>query len=213
MTKGRKKGLIAISAVLLLLIIVILHIMINVNPIIEQVSEKEVKALATTAVNSACDEVVATYLVNDMIDYIMDDSGNLQMVSTNTATMNAISRKAIEASQTKIATLGKQGVPIPLGSLSGITFLSGQGPNVYIKVFPIGSVNASFSSEFISSGINQTRHKIILNVYADIRVVMPGASNVVKTETQILLCENLIIGKVPDTYFDMHSLSGLDLVP
>ncbi len=195
-------------------ILIILHIMINVNPIIEQVSEHEVKALASIAVNSACDDIISKYLTSDIINYVMDGDGNLQMVTTNTATMNTISRKAIEASQKKITTLGQRGVPIPLGSLSGITFLSGQGPDVYIKVFPIGSVNANFTSEFIASGINQTRHKIMLNVYADIRVVMPGANDVVRTETQILLCENLIIGKVPDVYFQMQNLSDLlDLVP
>lgn len=193
---------------------VILHIMFNVNPIIEQVSEHEVQALATAAVNSACDEVLSDYLTADIIDYVMDNEGSLQMVTTNTAAMNAISRKAIDASQAKIALMGQQGVPIPLGSLTGITFLSGQGPDVYIKVFPIGTVNANFTSEFISSGINQTRHKILLNVFADIRVVMPGADDVVRTETQILLCENLIIGKVPEAYFQMQNLSDLlDLVP
>ncbi len=214
MTKGRKRLIIVFSVGVALFVIIILHIMINVNPIIEQVSEHEVQALATIAVNSACDDILSEYLTTDIINYVMDGDGNLQMVTTNTAVMNAISRKAIDASQAKIATMGQQGVPIPLGSLSGITFLSGQGPNVYIKVFPIGAVNANFTSEFIASGINQTRHKILLNVYADIRVVMPGANNVVRTETQILLCENLIIGKVPDAYFQMQNLSDLlDLVP
>ncbi len=192
----------------------ILHINFNVNPIIEQVSTKEVNALAEVAIHSACDEVLSDYLFLNMVDYIMDKDGNLQMVTTNTALINSISRKAIDASQKKIETLGKEGVPIPLGSLTGITMLSGQGPDVFIKVFPIGSVNSSFSSEFIAAGINQTRHKIMLNVFADIKVVMPGADNVVRTNTEILLCENLIIGKVPEVYFGTHNLNDLlNLIP
>ena len=136
------------------------------------------------------------------------------MVTTNTALINTISRKAIDASQEKIERLGEEGVPIPLGSLSGITILAGQGPDVYIKVFPIGAVNATLSSQFEAAGINQTKHKIMLNVTADIKVVMPGANNVVKTQAEILLCENIILGKVPEFYFQTDNLSDLlNLMP
>ena len=214
MPRFKKKSMIALISVASVLLLLILHITLNVNPIIEQVSEKEVLALAEVAVNSACDEVIGEYFTTDIVGYLMDKDGNLQMVTTNTALMNLISRKATEVSQQRIETLGQQGVPIPLGSLSGITVLTGQGPDVYIKVFPIGSVNATFTSEFVAAGINQTRHKIILNVTADIKVVMPGSNNVVQTQTQILMCENVIIGKVPDAYFDMHNLSDLlNLIP
>lgn len=214
MNKFKRRSVIALIAVASVMALLILHISLNVNPIIEQVSEKEVKALAEIAINSACDDVINEYYSVDMVNYLVDSDGNLQMVTTNSALMNLISRKATEMSQRNIETLGKQGVPIPLGSLSGITFLSGQGPDVYIKVFPVGSVNADFCSEFVSAGINQTKHKIILKIAADVKVVMPGTNNTVKTETQILMCENLIVGKVPDVYFDNHNLSDLlNLVP
>ena len=196
------------------MVLIVLHIIRNVNPIIAQVSQKEVLALAEVAVNRACDQVLTEHFVVDMIDYSMDNDGKLQMVTTNTALMNTISRRAVELSQENITSLGQQGVAIPLGSLSGITLLAGQGPDIYVKVFPVGSVNAEFTSEFISAGINKTRHKITLCVTADVRVVMPGMNNVVQTVTDILMCENVIIGIVPDTYFDMNNFSDLlNLVP
>lgn len=214
MQKAKKKGLTALIIVASVLLILILHITFNVNPIIEQVSEKEVNALAEKAINEACGEVLSEIPIAKIIDYVMDKEGNLQLITTDTSVMNAVSRRAIELSQEKIEKLGEQGVPIPLGSLTGITVFSGQGPQIYIKVFPIGSIGAVFTSEFISAGINQTRHKILLNVTADIRVVMPGADNVVTTKTQILMCENIIVGNVPNTFFGLHNLSDLlDLVP
>ncbi len=214
MSRFGRKSFIALILIGCVLLLLILHVTLNVNPVIEQVSEEEVNALASIAINSACDEVLSEYLSLEMVDYLIDKDGNLQMVTTNTALINAITRKAVEASQSKISSMSERGIPIPLGSLSGMTVFSGQGPNVYIKAFPIGTVNSSISSEFIAAGINQTRHKIILNIYADVKVVLPGADNVVKTQTEILLCENLIIGKVPDVYFGTHNLSDLlNLVP
>ncbi|MBR2967515.1 MAG: sporulation protein YunB [Clostridia bacterium] len=212
-----KKRKIKIKLFVLLLFVVaacLIHLTKNVNPVITQVSETEVKALAEIAVNNACAEVMNQYFAVDMIEYVMDDCGSLQLITANTSVMNTISREATEISQENITQLGEQGVPIPLGSLSGITLLAGRGPNVYVKVFPVGAASAEFSSEFVSAGINQTRHKIILTVTADIKVVMPSMNNVVKTQTQILMCENIIVGKVPDTYFDMNNFSELlNLVP
>lgn len=214
MSQKKRRCITALLCIGGILLLFILHIVINVNPIITQVSEKKVKALASVAVNSACDEVINEYSSLDMVEYLIDKDGNLQMVTTNTALINAISRKAIDASQQRITSLGEQGIPIPLGSLSGITVFSGQGPDIFIKVFPIGSINAVFTSDFSSAGINQTRHKIMLNIGADIKVVLPGTDNIVSTETQILLCENLIIGKVPDIYYGTHNLNDLlNLVP
>lgn len=214
MRKNKKWKIKLTVSLVLIIALCLFHLKQNVNPVITQVSETEVKALAEIAVINACAEVMDEHFTVDMIEYVMDESGSLQLITAKTSLMNVISREATEISQANIAQLGEQGVPIPIGSLSGITLLAGRGPNVYIKVFPVGAVSSSFTSEFVAAGINQTRHKIILTVTADIRVVMPSMNNVVKTQTQILLCENIIVGKVPDTYFDMNNFSQLlNLVP
>ena len=55
-------------------------------------------------------------------------------------------------------------------------------------------------SEFEEAGINQTRHKIFLNVIADMRVILPGVDKTISTCTEVLVCESLLVGKVPQIY-------------
>lgn len=107
-----------------------------------------------------------------------------------------------------------KGVNIPLGTFFGLPILVGQGPNVNIKLIPIGSINCVFSSKFSNAGINQTNHKIYLEVYSNINIILPTASHTVNTKTQIMIAENIIIGKVPQTYLYSDDIGNLlNLVP
>ena len=63
-------------------------------------------------------------------------------------------------------------------------------------------------------GINQTLHRIFLNIDAQLSVVIPGVDVTVNTETEVLLAESVIVGKVPDTYLQSDKLDEmLNLVP
>ena len=64
------------------------------------------------------------------------------------------------------------------------------------------------------AGINQTRHKIFLNVAAAVELIMPTSASVVQTEAEVLVCESLLVGKVPEIYLDFGNFGGkLNLTP
>ena len=57
-------------------------------------------------------------------------------------------------------------------------------------------------------------HRIYMNVTASVSMVLPTASRNITTNTQILLCESIIVGKVPDTYLNSNSLDEMmNLIP
>lgn len=219
MRKSRKKHikrrLIVISVFLLVIAGVWLHITYNVNPIIRTVSEEQVKALATTAVNDAALQVMnENPAYRDLVTVTKDDAGNITLIQANSPVISELSGRTTLVAQENIRKIGEQGIPIPLGSLSGLTFLTGKGPDINIKVLPVGSVATRFRSSFQSGGINQTLHKIFLEVSTAINVVMPGVNQSVNTNTEILITESIIIGKIPDIYFQMGRLDEmLNLVP
>ena len=191
------------------------YVAFNVNPVLKKVAEEEVRSLTTLAVNAAAGDILAsTAGYADIITVSKDNEGNINMVEANTPLINSIARKTVIASQEKISQIGERGIEVPIGSLSGITFLSGMGPEIRIKVIPVGAVEMSFTSEFESAGINQTKHKILMTIVSNVSVVMPDSNKRVATSTEVLLCESVIIGKIPDTYLNFE-LGGslLDLVP
>ena len=114
------------------------------------------------------------------------------------------------STETYIEKMGEQDVKIPIGTLSGSPLLAGKGFKVTIRVLPLGSVKCQFVSEFETAGINQTRHKIYLDVVATISIVLPTSQSIVKTNTPVLVSESIIVGKVPDTYLTAGSIFGQD---
>lgn len=186
-----------------------------VNPVIIETSSSKVKSLSQDAVNNAVFEVIKDASIYDSLIKIQrDEEGNITMISSNAVRINYLSREIIENAQKRLEYLGSKGVSIPLGTFSGMPILVGHGPLVNIKLIPIGAINCNFSSKFISAGINQTNHKIYLEVNSNINIILPTASQSVNTKTQIMIAENIIIGKIPQTYLYSDDIGNLlNLVP
>lgn len=213
--KRRKRKLILLSALLLIIFVVYLFVTLSVRPIIRTVSQEFIRALTVETVNLAVDDVMENNPAYVHLTEIeKDEQGNITLITTNSAAVNSLARKVTEKAQSSLEIVAEQGIGIPLGSLSGISFFSGRGPEVNIKAIPIGNIDTTFSSEFIPAGINQTLHKLFINIAASINIVIPGAQNKISVLTQVMIGETIIIGKVPNFYFGSQTpLPTLNLVP
>ena len=91
-------------------------------------------------------------------------------------------------------------ISVSLGTASGVWIFAGKGPSVPMRFLPIGTAEVELVSCFESAGINQTCHKI----FVEINVHVAGAVPFFKTEADIkyeyLLAETVLIGNVPNGY-------------
>ena len=213
--KKKTKLIIALSIIFAMILLIFLFFNTYVNPVIITISEAKIQSLTSQSVNSAVQTVINNTNVYDEIIQISTDSeGNITTFQVKSVLINKLAREIGKLAQQNLQLTGSEGIDIPLGTLSGIPFLVGSVPNVYFKVQPIGTLTSSFTSEFMSAGINQTNHRIYMNVQASVNIVLPTASKTIQTNTQILLCESIIIGKVPDTYLNSTSLDEMmNLIP
>lgn len=187
----------------------------NILPVVMTMSEATVKALAVNAINSAAHMIIDEKLdYTDFVNIVEDDQGKIQMIQANTVLINRLTRDLANLCQHNVEQIGNQTIKLPIGAFSGSLVLSGLGPNVDIALMPIGSVMCDFVSVFEEVGINQTRHSIYININTTISLVLPVSSVPVNTCTTILVCENIIVGDVPQFYFN-GSGNGkiLDLLP
>ena len=98
------------------------------------------------------------------------------------------------------------------GSITGSRYLAGVGPRIQIKILPLGSVTTDFKSKFESSGINQTIHKIYLDVACKVNVVTPYDSIETEIVNQVLMTESVIIGEIPETYYNLEGIDSNSLL-
>ncbi len=181
-----------------------------INPVIMDTVELKSKALATRAMNSSIADVVMNSIVyDDLVNIISDEFGNISMIQANSLEINNLSKDLAQTCESRIEDYGKSGVAIPLGTFTGIPLLVGRGPRIKVKMTPIGSVMCKFVSHFESAGINQTVHKIYVNIRANVGVVMPLSSRNFSAEQEVLISESVIVGQVPEVYLYSDTLDTL----
>ena len=94
-------------------------------------------------------------------------------------------------------------IRIPLGSLLDLDVLWAKGPALRVHSMTVGTVDAEFSSEFSSAGVNQTLHRIWLQVDVPLTLILPGGPVETQLETRLCVAETVIVGQVPETYLQL----------
>lgn len=211
--KRRRKIVQKIVAIFTAMVIVALAIALwvywkSMTPTILDIAQVQVKAQTTQAVNEAVLSVLQGVDYADFVTVEKNSQNEVVLITANSNSVNQLARTASIVTQGKINTLFQQAISIPLGTLSGIPLLSQLGPDVNIVIDPVGTVQCSFVSHFETAGINQTLHRIYLNVSTTVDVIIPSSHQVVQIETPILVCETVIVGKVPDTFLQGGLLLG-----
>lgn len=216
-SKGKilKKSRLVICVMLVLFFCIYLFFTKYVNPVILSTTQYKVQSLMLKAVNSAVSEVMSDNVIyDDLIKTVTNENGDITMIQANSVMINRLSKELVRESQNNIEKIGDMGVDVPIGTFSGVPILVGRGPDIKLRLLPIGSISADFTSSFSTAGINQTNHRIYINVVASVGIVMPLESKVVSSTIQVLVCESLIVGKIPETYLMASDWSQtLDLIP
>ena len=187
----------------------------NVLPLVITMSEATVKGLAINAINNAAHMVLDSEMnYADFVTITKDKDDNIQMIQANTVKINRLTRDLANLGQANVEKIGATTVTLQLGAFTGSVVLSDMGPDIEIPLLPIGTVVCDFSSVFEEVGINQTRHSIFININTTISLVLPVSSVPVNITTVILVCDNIIIGEVPEFYLNSGINGGnLDLSP
>ena len=91
----------------------------------------------------------------------------------------------------------------------------GRGPNVNIKMEVIGNLETDLKPEFKASGINQTLHRIYLEIKCNVIILTPFQTIEEPVINQVLLAEGVIVGEVPNSYYNLEGINkdnALDII-
>jgi len=216
--KSRKRKIKKIA--ITILVVTLINVLLiffgnNINNVVYSYSESKIRALSVKAVNNAVSELVHNKNIYDnLVNITTDNEGNIVLIQANSIQINMLTKDLIKTSQIKLEKIGADGLNIPIGTFSGITLFSGKGPNINIKLIPVGDVSCNFISEFQEAGINQTIHKLYVTIDTKVNIILPLKSNTVETTTNILICESVIVGKIPEVYLNSSKLDNLlNLIP
>lgn len=202
-TSGNKRILIFLSIIISLFILFIYMLDKIILSTLMVVSDGEMRAKAIEVIDDNILELYSNeFSYDDIIKIEKDNEGNITMIRADTIKLNSLASKVSLESQKELKKIGSIGIKFPIGYISKNNILSYLGPSVTVKMEPIGIVKTNYISEFESVGINQTRHKIYLEVETELKVIVPTKSDEVQIKNTIPIAETIIVGKVPQTNLD-----------
>lgn len=201
------------SILLLLLAAALLAFMVRSAIFLRRISSSIALSDATDAVTIAINELVAKqmrerdYGYDYFVTLEKDADGAITAVTTNTARVNSLATEIL-SEMVDAANSGELNIRIPLGSLLGSSLLLGLGPDVPVNIDMLTSSFVRFDNALTSTGINQSRHTLTLKASVDIDIIIPWASLSTTVETDVLIAETVIVGRVPDTYVNVEDKNG-----
>ena len=131
-------------------------------------------------------------------------SANIFVIDEITSNVSTYIQKALNDSE-------KEYVKLSIGNFTGIKVLSGIYNNEFETYEELDKIVKMFMKEInneISQGINQTIHRIFLDVNCQVAVITPFKTVKEDINSQVLLMENVIIGEIPNTYYNLEGLNS-----
>lgn len=209
--KGRRLLLIIAAALAATLLLLIIMDRALIKPLRALAAETVLKN-ANDAVNLAVIEC-GTGDTGDIAVLETDSSGN-SFLRVDASKLNSRAAEIAVRAQEKLASVGKLGVEIPLGSATGSAVLTGTGSMLRVEFSPTGNVTQSMRSSFTSAGVNQTKYSVYLTLKSEIAFVLAGRSECVEVVHTEILFETIIVGGVPQAYTNIDSVDdALNLLP
>lgn len=187
----------------------------NFKPLVFSLAEARSASMASQVLYGALAEAIEDGVsYADLMSVHMDDRGQVALLSANTVAMNRLADRAGQAALRRLGDMSSERVSVPLGAALGLTLLAGSGPGIPVSIVPIGSVSTEFATEFEACGINQTRHKVYLQLTASIRIVIPTGAKTTQVSANMLVAESIIVGSVPEGFvgYDLNE-AELNMVP
>lgn len=183
---------------------------LRLRPVVEQLSASQVNNRVTKEINDALlqhlSQVDITHSQLAVVE--RDAGGTITAVTSDMARVNRLRGALVDTVLQTIASVDVHTLGVPLGNLFDMDLLWAKGPLIQVRSLVSGTVSAEVNSQFEAAGINQTLHRIILDIRVPLTIMLPGCHAVTQVETSVCLAETVIVGAVPGTYLQIDAAGG-----
>jgi len=166
-------------------------------PQVRALAETAALQQATAAVTAAVEEVLARRGVPYERLERSTEEGGVRSMQTNALEVNLLRAEMTEAVE-KAVTLRCGRLRLPLGALLGSSLFAGAGPKISVPLAMTGHALSDIRSELSSGGLNQTMHRVLMDLHVSVSVILPGGAQESALDLMVCLAETVIVGEVPN---------------
>lgn len=209
------KKILKIIVILTIAFSILINSINSIRPYIKNICIEEAKEVAVTISSNKTSLVMKNYTYDDLVNIIKDDTGKITMIKINTIPINDIMLEISQKIQDEFNKGGKDKLFISTGSFTNLKLLTGRGPKISMRIETKGNVKIDYKSEFLDAGINQTIHRIYLNISSNMMIFTPFDDIATEVVNQVVLAENIIVGEIPSSYYNFNGVgadSAIDII-
>lgn len=174
---------------------------LRLRPVAEEMAARQVNNRVTAQLYAALSDIGTDYY--GLLDIQRAQDGSIIAVTGNMEKINELRASVVSAVLDTISAVDVHTLGIPLGSLFDFDLLWAKGPVVEVHSLVVGVVSTQIRSEFQTAGINQTLHRILLDVNVPLTVLLPGSQGETTVSVPVCVAETVIVGQVPQIYLNM----------
>ncbi len=177
-----------------------------VAPLIVELAKARVDNRASYMIN----EAIEAQMQSDDIDYDniiyleKDVRGNITALKTNINEINRLKTQILSIIDTMLLEMDVNEIGVPIGSLILPELFSGSGPRLPVKVMSVSASDADFYNEFAEAGINQTSHRMMMDVHITMTILTPMGTESLTVSSAVVVAETVIVGNVPESYVNVR---------
>ena len=197
-----QKWLRRLLVVLLIVVVSFFLLRSRYRTVIEDLAQTQVKNTTSDLTNDAIAKQLAVgNIAYDRIVFFEKDlEGRITALKTNMSEVNRLKTDILNIINDEILALDTSDIGIPLGSLFLPELLSGKGPAIPVHILSKRNSDANFVSHISQAGINQTLHKLTMEVSIDVAVLVLGQTSSFTMSSEVVVAETVIVGDVPQTF-------------
>lgn len=199
----KKKLILALLLFFLFSLQAFIFIERNLRPPLMSLAKVRIKQIATQSINSAiADRISEKTNAEELMDWKMDSSGKIKGFMLNYSEHMRITSDTINTVQKLLDGLKTLDEHIPLGQALNSAILSSFGPEIPVRLVPVGNVKVDLSTRVQNAGINMILVGVYVRIIAEVTVIIPFDTDIEIVETEIPISYSLVVGDVPTYYFD-----------
>ena len=203
--RAKKKKIKAIAAILPLILLftgAFFYFNKQAHEVIDQLTRATISNRLTVKMNAAFDELMASF-DDEYSSYVhieRNSSGEITLITADMIKINKPKAQYSTIVQSHVSEIEEDDITVPMLAFTGWPLVSTLGADINLDIVAVGDAPCSYRSEFKEVGINQTLHSIYIDVSAKVEIILPIDNIEVECPSSALVCESVIVGRVPQFY-------------
>ena len=145
---------------------------LRVAPLVTNIVIENTRMKVSEAIDDMTDRQLQNTNYEDFVIVRYDNEGKMTFFQVNSINVDLFARKVTALIREEMSKFENDGINIPIGTVSGVPFLSDLGPEITLNILNLGVVDADFTSEFISAGVNQTIHRLYMKIIVSFMIFL-----------------------------------------